>query len=281
MKSGDPLAAWVLAAGLLAGCPVAPPRGGSTDEPPVRPAAPAAGPGEAPEEAPATADWPEAALAPTLRGVALLEQGRPVEAEPALAAAAEAGPGFAPVRFNLGLGRYLRGESPAGALAEFRAAAGLDPSLPGPRFGAACILEALGDTEGALKALEAARDLAPDEATVPFVRGRCLRRMGRPEEAIPHFGAATRLDPLLSSAWYALGQAEQAMGHAGPAREALAEFQRLRASGADRAWGSEYGEQGPLLVALEPTPLPGAWWPPVAPPEGARTARALADFDND
>jgi tetratricopeptide (TPR) repeat protein len=93
-----------------------------------------------------------------------------------------------------GIARLLYGD-PAGAQQQFRAAQSLSPRNPFSRLGLALVLESERRPAEAQRAFEELIRDFPDDATAHYSLGNLLRGEGRPEEALPHYQAAHRLDP--------------------------------------------------------------------------------------
>jgi adenylate cyclase len=100
----------------------------------------------------------------------------------------------------------------------------LDASLPDVYQLFAWIYLMKKQPEKALAHAEKAVALSPNGAEFQVVLGQCLNALGRPEEAIPFFEKAFRLNPLPPSFYFAsLGTAYRMLGRY---EEALAEFKK-------------------------------------------------------
>lgn len=81
------------------------------------------------------------------------------------------------------------------ALTHFNAAVALDPRSINARFRRAQTLLKLGDTDESHKELMYLKDLAPDDANIHFLLGRCYKRTRDRANAIRHLTIAMNLDP--------------------------------------------------------------------------------------
>jgi len=85
------------------------------------------------------------------------------------------------------------------ALERFDRSLALSPQSAMVKFKRVKVLIALKRYENALKDLKDLRDLAPDEANVPFVLAKVCRVMGQRVEATRYFTVARDLDPKLGA----------------------------------------------------------------------------------
>lgn len=109
-------------------------------------------------------------------------------------------------QLQLGQYKFVRGQQQA-ALVHFRNAVTWDPYSPGLHHDLAIALSSIGDTSGAIRALQKAVELAPEEARYRHALGLAWNEAGSVERAIPAFEKAVALDPSMARAWYHLGLA--------------------------------------------------------------------------
>lgn len=88
---------------------------------------------------------------------------------------------------------FLRMERYEDAERSYREALQRDARKPAAYFGLAKIQQQQGKYQEALKAINEALRLAPDHASVHYVRGRILGRLGRREEADVEFATVRKL----------------------------------------------------------------------------------------
>jgi tetratricopeptide (TPR) repeat protein len=93
------------------------------------------------------------------------------------------------------------------AVAEFRKVVALEPDNPEHRAILARALYLLGDREGSRRELEAALELAPENAPANYYLGRLVDEDGAVKEAMAHYRAALKVDPKHGGAHYLLGNA--------------------------------------------------------------------------
>jgi len=165
-------------------------------------------------------------------GAVLIGAGRPGEAVPvlqaALAAAASDRKLQAALRLNLGLA-LRRQRQDAQALAQYDAAQGLDPDLPGLALHRAEALQNLSRHDAALAVLEDALAKAPGDATLHHHYNDLLYRLGRDDSFLQSYEHGPRSRDLL------LGKARFLEQSKRPA-EALTVYRALLAAdGADAA----------------------------------------------
>jgi tetratricopeptide (TPR) repeat protein len=122
-----------------------------------------------------------------------------------------------------------RGEAEA-ALQLFRKAVSWDAGSAPLRHGLAVALSVLGKTEEAVRELEAACRLAPQDAEMRFKLGLALNEAARPREALAALEAAVKLDARFAKAWYNLGLAYSAQELPERALEALTKAESLSPS---------------------------------------------------
>lgn len=112
------------------------------------------------------------------------------------------------------------------ALIAFGRALAAAPALTAARLGRAGALSALGRPVEAAAAFAEAGQMAPDDRTIPYRAGCCLRDAARFGEACAAFERALALDPGFAEAWFALGATRQDLhdptGAAAAYRAALA-----------------------------------------------------------
>lgn len=137
---------------------------------------------------------PEEVNALLVRGVALLQLGRPADAEPSLRKAAEIEGELAQSHAALGEA-LLALDRAAEAEKEFARALEIDPALGGTRLNLAVALwrrQAYADAEAELSRLETARQATVDSRVL---HGQVLEKLGRPTDAAAAYGRALELDP--------------------------------------------------------------------------------------
>ena len=138
------------------------------------------------------------------------------------------------VRYHMGRLRLLQ-RAPERALAEYRAALALDPSLVDAHFNVGQLLFNLGRPEEARTAFEAALALAPAHAGAWNGIGALALAGEDPQRAAEAFARAVEADPEYADAHHNLAVALERLGRAEEARAARAEAQRLnRQRGAPR-----------------------------------------------
>ncbi len=135
-----------------------------------------------------------------------------------LARITKSAPGFAEARYNYGLA-LQRGGKLAEAVEELRAAAKLEPKYS---LALGIALASL-DANEAVRVLDEAVQLAPQEPEAHYNRALALAAAGREDDAIPEFQAALRLNPKQAGARRALGIA---LLHADRLQDAAAELRQ-------------------------------------------------------
>jgi Tfp pilus assembly protein PilF len=95
---------------------------------------------------------------------------------------------------------YARMDKDADAETAFRDAIQRDAKLAGSQFGLAKLYMKQGKNTEALRSIDFAVGLAPDNQNVHFVRGQLLKRLGRSEEAKAEMTRAQKIfDSTLAS----------------------------------------------------------------------------------
>ncbi|KAG8914429.1 anaphase-promoting complex subunit cdc27 [Tulasnella sp. 408] len=131
-------------------------------------------------------------------GTVYLKQNKLRKAEYHFRKAIEISPSNAVLIHCEGTALEKRGELEQ-ALERYNRSLALSPLSPLVKFKRVKVLIQLKQYENALKDLLELRDLAPEEANVPFVLGKLYREMGRNVEATRCFTIARDLDPKLSA----------------------------------------------------------------------------------
>jgi len=140
------------------------------------------------------------------QGVRALKSGNLNEAESAFRAIIEQGGELAQVHNNLGIVHQVRGQHQR-AVAEFRAAARIDPDYPAPRILLGASLLALGRVEEARVSLETAVRMAPGEVLAHAQLARAYELSSDWSGAVDQLLAVRRLVPDDPERLYGLGQA--------------------------------------------------------------------------
>jgi Flp pilus assembly protein TadD len=133
-----------------------------------------------------------------------LAVGKGPDAIAALLRAVELDPGSAPRRGNLGTVLLLQGRVDE-AIVEYRAQVQITPEDARGHSDLGTALLAKNDAKAALPELERAIALDATRATFRSNRGRALDLLGRRDDALADYRAATKMDPQLISAWINLG----------------------------------------------------------------------------
>lgn len=157
------------------------------------------------------ADGPAQELSPPLQapfeeGVRALKAGRLDDAEKAFRGVLAKGGETAYVHNNLGIVLQDRGQHEK-AVAEFRAAARLDPAYAAPRILLAASLLALGRAGEARTAAERAVKIAPREPLARLQLARVLERVPDWAGAVEQYRALREMKPDEPEYTYALGNA--------------------------------------------------------------------------
>lgn len=136
-------------------------------------------------------------------GMAVLFQGRPVEAVPLLTRAVELDPAMAPAHYNLGFA--LEGlERWEEALAAYRRTVAVAPQMADAHNNLGTMLQKLGRHEEALAAFERAIALRQGDAAFHMNRGNALGSLERLEDARLAYESALKLNPALLDAYVRL-----------------------------------------------------------------------------
>jgi tetratricopeptide (TPR) repeat protein len=145
-------------------------------------------------------------------GVALIEQGKPAEAEMAYRKAIERKHDYPTAHRNLGRALFDLGRLDE-AIAEFQEALRLDPKHVAAQNNLGVVLLRQGRVWEALAAFQAAVRLDPGDVQAHKNLGAILEEQGRLEEAIEEFRNAIKLKPRYAGAHYGLGNALKAKGN--------------------------------------------------------------------
>ena len=113
------------------------------------------------------------------------------------------------------------------ALALFRKAVSWDAGSAPLRHALAIALNLQGKTEEAVRELETACRLAPQDAEMRFKLALALNEAARPREALSALEATVKLEPNYGAAWYNLGLAYSAQEQPERALEALVRAESL------------------------------------------------------
>jgi Flp pilus assembly protein TadD/lysophospholipase L1-like esterase len=149
-------------------------------------------------------------------GDAMLAASRPDDAIAHFREALEIDPSLVDVRTQLATLLQERGDD-VGAMEELRSIVGGRPDDPAVRFNLAVALERRGDTAEARALYEEALALDPDYEMARLNLGILSARSGDLPGAIAHFEAAVRSDPSSARAWNNLGLALTVAGRASDA----------------------------------------------------------------
>jgi tetratricopeptide (TPR) repeat protein len=116
---------------------------------------------------------------------------------------------------------HFQHDNPSNAVAYFARAAEWDSFSGGIRHEYAVVLSQLGHASEAVKQLEDAVRLQPDEAEFHYALALALNEAGETARVIPELEAAVKCDPRHARAWYNLGLARSGNGDDNGALEAL------------------------------------------------------------
>ncbi|RJP30824.1 MAG: tetratricopeptide repeat protein [Phycisphaerales bacterium] len=142
---------------------------------------------------------------------------------------------------------YLaRNGHPAEAIDEYRAAAALDPALPGAQANLGQVLLEAGRWDEAIPALEAAAEQTPDVPARHFALGNAYARAGHLEPAAAAFERTLSLDAHHRAAMENLGRAYWMLGRV---TDATATWERRLAEGPAAA--DVYEMLGDALIRLD------------------------------
>ncbi|MGE0190815.1 MAG: FG-GAP-like repeat-containing protein [Planctomycetota bacterium] len=195
----------------------------------------------------------EAVFAEHSRGLALLEQYRPIDAIPVFEKVLAAAPAWTAARYNLGLA-YLNSGLPEhhpNAQQELERVMREAPDDAHGPYALAMLMGHLGRLDDAERLLRRAQELAPGEPDVAFQLGALLEEKA-PTEARLLFEAALRSRPHHQGATYRLFQLLREAGEDEAAARQLERFRALQRSGAGTKNSLNYGEMGALADALRP-----------------------------
>jgi len=96
------------------------------------------------------------------------------------------------------------------------------------RLGRLYLTKTPADTENARKELEDELKMDPDSAAAEFLLGEIARQAGQWDDAIKHFGRATKLDEAFVEAYLALGISLNASGKFGEAVSPLENYVKVQ-----------------------------------------------------
>lgn len=155
-------------------------------------------------------------------------------------------PESAEMQSNLGVALYFNHQLPE-AIAVFRKAMTLNPSLLAPHLFSGLAWQRLSNPDAAAPQLEKAVSINPSDVIAHTWLGYAYLSQSRYEDAVKQFQTVCKLDPNNIDAWYALGQAYLQIG-----KQAT---RRLLAVGPDngRVWqlaGEQFALQGNKPRAL-------------------------------
>jgi tetratricopeptide (TPR) repeat protein len=150
------------------------------------------------EQLAATASGAAAGLS---RGSALLQQGRPAEAEIAFRTALNDDPNNAEVRAQLGLVLAMLGETDE-ARHELAEAIRLSPTDPFPHFNLAVLEARSGEDEAALRSYEEVLRYDPDHVQARYQLGNALYRLERFRDSAMRYAEVVERDPSHGAARY-------------------------------------------------------------------------------
>jgi tetratricopeptide (TPR) repeat protein len=111
---------------------------------------------------------------------------------------------------------------------EFEEELRLDPTNANAAYELGEIHRQSGEMEKAADLFARALEHYPEFDEAQIGLGRVLVRLGKPEQALPHFQKAVSLNPGNEVAYYQLAQCHRALRNEAEQGKALAEFQRLR-----------------------------------------------------
>ncbi|HEX8180526.1 MAG TPA: FG-GAP-like repeat-containing protein [Pyrinomonadaceae bacterium] len=218
--------------------------GAVTAQPPARRAR------RPPQRAPARAFAArEAAYRANNRGVALLEQFKAKEAVAEFQRALSIEPQLALAQVNLAIALYNVPER-AAALRAAEAARQLAPAAPQPDYLIGLIARADNRPQDAIAAFERVLAIDPRDAGALVNLGQARAQLGQHAEAADAFRAALAAEPYNITALYNLGTTLVRLGRRDEGRRFLERSQALRQSGAGTITGQNYLEQGRYAEAV-------------------------------
>ncbi len=122
---------------------------------------------------------------------------------------------------------YERSRTPAAAIAAYRNAVMLDPTVPDAYFRMAALFAAVGEDRQAKACLAEELQHHPQNTEAGRLFGLVLARSGDSGRAVSQLELLTRRDPRDAASWAALGFAYTAAGRAKEAEDALRRALRL------------------------------------------------------
>lgn len=192
-----------------------------------------------------TAESIDQIIGPFNRGVALMDQFRPVEATKAFAQVVMLAPDWITGRLNLGIA-LLNSQSDT---AEVRAEQELkrviekDPGNPYAHYALGMLLKHLTRFDEARAQFEAVLQIDPEDPDTHYQLGILMIKQD-PAAARKHLEKTLEKVPHHGSACYRLATLLRQMGEKERARELLLRFRSLKATGAGVYPGMKYGEMG-------------------------------------
>ena len=204
---------------------------------------------------------------------ALVQHGQIAEAESLCRTLAAEHPGQPMIAFLLGA-IAMKMERPAEAARHFQRAIDLDPRIPEFHKTLGDLHLSNHDYDDAIKCLEAAEKLAPEDPTILIGLAHALKGAGRTEEAISAFEAALAADPghepaqlALAKYLHDLGRRDDALTRLGKLADqrgdgtfavTLADWQLpvIPASLADMRGGRQRYEAAVAALATADAPIP-------------------------
>ena len=217
-------------------------------------------------------------IGPFNKGVALMDQYRPVEAVEAFEEVARVASDWIPGRLNLGIA-LLNSQSDEGyarAEEELKWVINKVPDDPYAHYALGMLLRHLTRFDEAQTQFEAVLTIDPEDADAHYQLGILI--MDRdPVAARQHLEKTLQKIPHHESACYRLATLLRKTGEKAKARDMLLRFQALKTSGAGVFSGMKYGEMGRYAAVLRAfgEQVSG---PPQAAPEFNETGAATASF---
>ena len=184
-------------------------------------------------------------IEPFNRGVALMDQYRPVEAAKAFEQVVLLAPEWITGRLNYGIA-LLNSQSDASyarAEEELKWVIARDPDNPYAHYSLAMLLKHLGRIDEAQAQFEQTLKIDPDDPDTHYQLGILIAK-NDPALARQHLEKTLQQVPHHGSACYRLATLLRQMGEKEKAKELLLRFRSLKATGAGVYPGMKYGEMG-------------------------------------